>query len=392
MAAELPSIITHDGRVRAPITSGTVIGVSVLYIVLATMFTGTRFFTRFAVYQQFWWDDWAMLLGWMGTIALCTLFIMMMEHGGGMHHNDVPATEAKRYLEIFQDLQMVARTSMFFAKLSILLLYIRLFFPKGVSRSALWWIIQIVIWLNFLYTVGLILAIALQCVPYHKAYGASCVNQYMVLISASIINIISDLLVLLIPMWSLWRLNMSRKRKWAVWALFAFGTLAPLSSIARLAYQIPMANGTDTTVIYMIVVLLALAEQVIAIVAGCAPVVSAWFVRLVLQRGSRDAISPAAAANLPRTITQRFRPDREGGVGQETPQDRRRRKWKRAKASDPYPTITTAQSTASEVALDPGHAAALQVGEAESAHRSETWEMSDFTSVAVKTDTEAQNP
>lgn len=142
-----------------------------------------------------------------------------------MHLEDDPAADYKRYLELFQDLQMVARTSMFFAKLSILLLYIRLFFPKGFERSLFWWVIQAVIWLNLLYTVGLILAIALQCVPSHKPYGSSCENQYMVLISASIINIISDLLVLVIPMASLWRLNMSRKRKWAVWALFAFGSV-----------------------------------------------------------------------------------------------------------------------------------------------------------------------
>lgn len=140
-----------------------------------------------------------------------------------MHHQDTPPNEYKRYVEIFQDLQMVARTSMFFAKLSILLLYVRLFFPKGVTRSTLWWIIQVVVWLNFLYTLGLILALALQCVPYDRPYGSSCVDQYMVLISASIINIISDILVLIIPMASLWRLNMSRRRKWAVWALFAFG-------------------------------------------------------------------------------------------------------------------------------------------------------------------------
>lgn len=187
-----------------------------------------------------------MVVAWVGTIVLCTLLMLMMQHGGGskcalpvssshklyipvltadmtVHHIDTPLAEYKRYVEIFQDLQMVARTSMFFTKLSILLLYVRLFFPKGVSRSALWWIIQVVVWLNFLYTVGLILALALQCVPYHKPYGSSCVNQYMVLISASIINIISDLLVLIIPMASLWRLNMSRRRKWAVWALFAFG-------------------------------------------------------------------------------------------------------------------------------------------------------------------------
>ncbi|KUI60553.1 hypothetical protein VP1G_07728 [Cytospora mali] len=387
MSPTLPSTITDEARARAPISSATVVGVSVLYLILATVFTGTRIYTRYTVYQQFWWDDWSMVLAWMGTIALCTLFIMMMQHGGGLRRDDEPTRDYKLYLEIFQDLQMVARTSMFFAKLSILLLYVRLFYPKGVARSLFWWIIQAVIWLNFLYTVGLILAIALQCVPYHKPYGSSCVDQYMVLISASIINIISDLLVLLIPMASLWRLNMSRKRKWAVWALFAFGTLAPIASIARLAYQIPMADGTDTTVIYMIVVLLALAEQVIAMVAGNAPVVSAWFVRLVLKRGKRDAVSPAEAANVPRTLTQRFWPDREGH--QESPKERRLRKWKRSGASDPYPiTITTVQSTASQEALDPRH---RSLGDAESGRGSEAWELSENASIAAGTKRHTQN-
>lgn len=357
-------------------------------LILPTVFTGTRVYTRFTVYQQFWWDDWSMVLAWMGTVALCTLIIMMMQHGGGLHLEDDPAADYKRYLELFQDLQMVARTSMFLAKLSILLLYIRLFFPKGVSRSLFWWVIQAVIWLNFLYTVGLILAIALQCVPYHKPYGTTCENQYMVLISASIINIISDLLVLVIPMASLWRLNMSRKRKWAVWALFAFGTLAPMASIARLAYQIPLADGKDTTVIYMIVVLLALAEQVIAVIAGNAPVVSAWFIRLFVNRGNRDAaISPGAAANVPRTITQRFWPDREGG--KETPQERRLRKWKRSGASDPYPiTITTVRTTASQEALDPG---CKTLGDAESGGRSEAWELSERASTAAGTNNDAHS-
>lgn len=154
-------------------------------------------------------------------------------------------------------------------------------------------------------------------------------------------------------------------------------TLAPIASIARLAYQIPMADGKDTTVIYMIVVLLALAEQVIAIVAGNAPVVSAWFVRLVVRKSNPDALSPGAAANVPRTITQRFRPDREGS--KETPQERRLRKWKRSGASDPYPiTVTTVQSTASEEALHPKHAS---LGDAESGRGVEAWEMSEDASI-----------
>lgn len=139
-----------------------------------------------------------------------------------------------------------------------------------------------------------------------------------------------------------------------------------------------MADGTDTTIIYMIVVLLALAEQVIAMVAGNAPVLSAWTVRLVLKGGPRRAaVSPGAAANLPRTVTQRFWPDREGA--QEPSQERRLRKWKHSGASDPYPLTTTVQSTASEEALDPS--GARQFGDAESGLRSETWELSDIGSI-----------
>lgn len=165
-----------------------------------------------------------------------------------------------------------------------------------------------------------------------------------------------------------------------------YRTLAPLSSVARLAYQIPMANGTDTTVIYMIVVLLALAEQVIAMIAGNVPVVSVWFVKLFFRRGTRTAVSPGAAANLPRTVTERFWPDREADQG--TPRERRLRKWKRSGASDPYPTVTTVRSTASEEALDPGFRAA---GAAETDSRSETWELSENHPIAVGEEILPQN-
>lgn len=152
-----------------------------------------------------------------------------------------------------------------------------------------------------------------------------------------------------------------------------FSTLAPLSSIARLAYQIPMANGVDRTVIYMIVVLLALAEQVIAIVAGNAPVSTAWFVRLVRKKTTHDVASPGAAANLPRTVTARFWPDREGEA--DSPHGRRLRNCRRSKASDPYPTTSTVQGTTSEEALDPG---LYQNGppDVESGHGVEMWELS----------------
>lgn len=241
---------------------------------------------------------------------------------------------------------MVARIAIFFARLSILLLYIRIFFPIGTPRSTFWWIIQIVIYLNLLYTVSLILVTTLQCVPYHLPWGASCVNQWLVLIMASVINIISDMAVLVIPIASILKLQTTRRKKWAIWALFAFGALAPLVSVARLGYQVPVANGANKTVIYPIVLVLATAEQTVAMIVGSAPVASSAIVRLMWWK------LPHSGQN--KTLTQRIWPGREA----------RSRNAKRGSrgAPDPYP-ITGATLTGSVEILYPNAAARQSDGD-----------------------------
>jgi len=216
---------------------------------------------------------------------------------------------------------MLARVAIFFARLSILLMYIRIFFPVGSFRTLFWWVIQGVIWLNLLYTVSLILVLTLQCVPYHLPWGHSCVNQWLILVLASVINIISDIAVLVIPIASIIKLRTTRRKKWAIWALFAFGALAPLASIARLGYQIPVADGQNKTVIYPIVLLLATAEQAIAMIVGSAPVVSGVFIGIARRR---SPLALAAGRLQPRdapskTITQRMWPAREALTSSEAP-------------------------------------------------------------------------
>lgn len=107
MALIGPVDITDEARVRGPLSASGIVGASALYLLLVTLFTGTRLYTRYTIYQQIWWDDcesnasllsniitneelkctWHdigfMVLAWLGTVALCTLFIIMMQHGGG---------------------------------------------------------------------------------------------------------------------------------------------------------------------------------------------------------------------------------------------------------------------------------------------------------------------
>lgn len=218
---------------------------------------------------------------------------------------------------------MIARISIFFARLAILLLYIRIFFPVGTSRSAFWWLIHAVIWLNLLYTVSFILATTLQCVPQHLPWGNSCVDQWSILVMAALINVITDIAVMVIPIASIFKLHMARKKKWTIWALFAFGALAPLLSIARLVYQVTVGKGENITVIYAVVPILASGEQTVSMVAGSAPVVSASVVRLLWRKRT-------ASAAQNQTTPQRFWP------GGRDSQDRPIKKGSRG-TPDPFP-------------------------------------------------------
>ncbi|KAM7199783.1 hypothetical protein V8F20_005653 [Naviculisporaceae sp. PSN 640] len=131
----------------AHIHGSIIVGINVLYIVRITVFTWLRMYTSFSVHQTLWWDDW------------------MNGHGGKLNFRDVPDDEFKILKKAFQNAQMVGWVSVIFAKLAILLLYIRIFDTKGTYRTAL-------------------------C--------SSCTNQYAIPPLASTINSISDILVLVI--------------------------------------------------------------------------------------------------------------------------------------------------------------------------------------------------
>ncbi|KAI0204017.1 hypothetical protein F4808DRAFT_414507 [Astrocystis sublimbata] len=300
-------VIDASARAEAPISSDEFIGVTTLFITICTIFTVSRVYVRYFIHQQIWWDDWAMFVAWLGTIALCALQLIMLQHGAGLNIWELPKRELMQFLKLWVAVQMVARIAIFFARLSILLFYIRIFFPIGAAKSVLWWIIQAVVWLNALYSIALILVLNLQCVPYHLPWGSSCVNQYLVLVLASVINIITDIAVLVIPIASIIKLRTTKRRKWAIWALFAFGTLAPLASIARLGYQIPLANGENKTVIYPIVLFLATAEQTVAMIVGSAPIASGVVIGLWRQKRPR---TPRLEKEK-KTLTERVWPDRE---------------------------------------------------------------------------------
>lgn len=129
--------------------------------------------------------------------------------------------------QLFHNIEIVARIGMFFTKVSILLLFQRLFLPKGFQKNKIFWAIWFVFWWNLLYAVALVIAVITECVGKEDkvARGEQCINQYAVVICASVINVVSDLMILVIPLAAIGDLKISRKQNIRLSAVFAVGIL-----------------------------------------------------------------------------------------------------------------------------------------------------------------------
>ena len=87
--------------------------------------------------------------------------------------------------------------------------------------------IWFVFYWNLLYAIALVLTVITECVgkPDSVIREDKCVNQYAVVVGASVINVVSDLMILIIPIAAIWGLHMSREKKIKLSAVFAVGLL-----------------------------------------------------------------------------------------------------------------------------------------------------------------------
>ena len=103
----------------------------------------------------------------------------------------------------------------------------RIFVPT--KRGLVYQLIQILIWLNVSFYLANVLSIIFHCTPVQKAWIPSihgvCTNANLNLIVTGTINVLSDILILILPIWTIWHLRISVEKKLSVSSVFAAGIL-----------------------------------------------------------------------------------------------------------------------------------------------------------------------
>jgi hypothetical protein len=176
-------------------------------------------------------------------------------HEGGQNIWEVHKDQIEPFMKVSYAATIHYAPMALACKLSLLLLIARVF--GSVHKKT---ILGIRVFMGLLvayYVTAFIIKIR-PCYPisaYWKGDMSKCMDQSAVITADSIISVISDLAILLLPTPLTWSLNMPTRKKLRVLGVLCAGGLATAFSILRLGLIIAEGSSGNTTMVFVKVVL-----------------------------------------------------------------------------------------------------------------------------------------
>ncbi|KAL9110081.1 MAG: hypothetical protein Q9187_008094, partial [Circinaria calcarea] len=257
---------------------------------------------------------------------LNTLTPQMLVKEGQVHLllRFLPALISHSCLQVFYASELIWAASITIIKISILLFYTRLFGRLRYIRLWAYWLsVFSVCW-----GIMVILGCSFQCRPlrfiWDKSVNGTCMNVALFFILGSAPNVLTDFMVLVLPLPAVFALQTSRGQKISLAAIFMLGSITCIISLVRLIELILNARNSDPTCTFSsdfppfkltnsfanpaspsptgslsIVGILSTAEACLGIVAACLPTLRPLFIKMLAQK-KRVGSNGSDSADLPR--------------------------------------------------------------------------------------------
>ncbi|KAF2186516.1 hypothetical protein K469DRAFT_738399 [Zopfia rhizophila CBS 207.26] len=216
------------GRQRgcgAIVTSGIFVGLATITVLL-------RLWTRFFIVRC-------------PGIEDCFITLAMVEYGMGQHIWTLTPKDMTNSLKAFWASLIVYYLSLGLTKTSIILQYRRVFTTKKF-HIACWMVMAAVV----VYTVWTVFGSIFACVPVRAFWTrepASCINQFAMWFTNAAINILTDFVIIVLPMPVIKNLKLAKRQKQALMCIFAVGGFVCVVSILRLQSLVAISNSEDPT-------------------------------------------------------------------------------------------------------------------------------------------------
>ncbi|KAL8627718.1 hypothetical protein Q9189_006585 [Teloschistes chrysophthalmus] len=272
---QLQQQLNHIHDDRAPDIVASISVVFALAVVAVTL----RLICRRLMKVALSYDDYLILVGLFFTFAQCFCEAYTVRFGNGKHLIAVGVTKLQPNVKIQYALQFFWSFAFVFIKLSILLFYRRLFPTQNTSRT--WRICHLLLCiLSVILGIISTFGAAFQCTPVKYMWDLTipghCINFVAFARFTGVMNLVTDVGILSLPIPIVWSLKLERSKKIGVCALFLLGGFVCVTSIVRLYYLEAVGNGhsIDPTWDNVNTAIWTCVEPCIGVVCACLPIMA----------------------------------------------------------------------------------------------------------------------
>ncbi|KAL8756889.1 MAG: hypothetical protein Q9199_002616, partial [Rusavskia elegans] len=250
-----------------------ILALSAIMIAFSTIAIGLRFWGRHIAHRGgLWWDDWLSLAALPFVWALCALSIYWVYLGLGQHYIYVSTSRAKLGQVLF-GVNHVYNIGLTLIKLSVLMFYARVFRTVRSYRIAIWIVgLMVLAW-----GIALTFVALFTCTPIRRSWDrripGHCLNREANFLGAAVPNILTDFILLVMPMPMLWHVQTTFRRKIGLFGVFAAGYVVLILSIVRFVFIARLGTELDKDLTWNGVnsVMLLVCETSIAFISSCVP-------------------------------------------------------------------------------------------------------------------------
>ena len=240
-----------------------------VFLSATVLAVAVRFIARRTAKDVVGWDGVMCILATMASAAHSGLMISGLDIGYGKHLWDIRAVTLthSRLLQLNQ-LSTLYIVGICFAKLSVLLLYLRFFNVVEFTRHLIYFGIFLTL-LSSAAFMGHEIAQAVLCMGVSAVTNQFCKAVNKVVTIQAAVNVFIDFYILVIPLQQVWKLSMNFQRKLGVCAVFGVGLVACIVSVVRMGWSIRNLNESDHFWAAVLTSEMTIVEMNTVIIAPC---------------------------------------------------------------------------------------------------------------------------
>ncbi|KAI1398983.1 hypothetical protein F4819DRAFT_466757 [Hypoxylon fuscum] len=267
---------------------------AIICAVIATISLVLRLYAR--TFQRFDMlaDDWLMLIALIFVYGTCAITILGGMYGAGKHVWAVTPQDLSMVFKLLYSYTYVYAGSVSFTKLSILLFYRRIF-----QRGTKWFHIRLAIafFLCVSYPLTIWGVMAFVCKPVSHFWTqflgttGQCIDINTAFMVLTVVNMVNDIVVLMVPIPEILQLQMSKNKKLAVCGVMLLGGFVCVASVVRIWAFAEFIGTIDLTWASAHVFLWSSIEPAVGILSACLPSLRP------LYRRAKNKVTSSAAGN-----------------------------------------------------------------------------------------------